>query len=411
MANKFNPFKPNHPIYSGLFAGRTKEIQRIDDALYHTSFDNPTNLLFIGERGIGKTSLLLLSKYFANGDIIWEQKKHNFLTLQLSINPNTTLIDFVLKFKNALQRELHKIYKSQKIIDNCWGFIKRIEVSGFKINQSEENNIELIIDNFIYSLIETIKSITTEKDHSREGIVVIIDESDTASESLNLGAFLKNLTETLASENCNKILFILAGLPHAIDILRKSHESSLRLFEEHELKPLISYDVKYVVNNAISEINKNDPNVKLSITDEALDVFYDLSEGYPHFLQQIGFSTISMCNNTTIKSKDVEDAMFNVDGALNLIGKRYYTDFFYNKINVDSYRQILIIMAKKWNSWISKQEIRKEFTGSGSNLDNGIKALRDRNIILTRRGVRGQYRLQWLSFAFWINIHSSRAKD
>ncbi len=88
MAYKYNPFKPNHPIYSGLFAGRVKEIHRIDDSLYHTSFENPTNLLFIGERGIGKTSLLLLAKYFANGNIVWEEKKHNFLTLQLSLNQN-----------------------------------------------------------------------------------------------------------------------------------------------------------------------------------------------------------------------------------------------------------------------------------------------------------------------------------
>ena len=65
MANKFNPFKPNHPIYSGLFAGRYNEIKKIDNALFQTSFDNPTNLLLLGERGIGKTSLLLLSKYFS----------------------------------------------------------------------------------------------------------------------------------------------------------------------------------------------------------------------------------------------------------------------------------------------------------------------------------------------------------
>jgi len=320
------------------------------------------------------------------------------------------LIDFVLKFKNALQRELHKVYKSQKIIDNCWEFVKKIELSGFKITQASENNIELIIDNFVYSLVETIKSITSEKENSKDGIVVTIDEADTSSDKLNLGAFLKNLTETLTSENCNKILFILAGLPHTIDVLRKSHESSLRLFEESELTPLSEEDVKYVVNNAIEDINKKDPKLNLTISDEALKAFYDWSEGYPHFLQQLGFSTISLCNETRIESINVEEAMFKEGGALELIGKRYYMDLFYNKINVDSYRQILTIMAQKWNSWISKQEIRKEFTGSGSNLDNGIKALRDRHIILTKRGVRGQYRLQWLSFAFWIKVHSASIK-
>lgn len=411
MANRFNPFKPNHPIYTGLFAGRDTEIQKIDDSLYQTSYDNPTNLLFIGERGIGKTSLLLLAKYFSVGEVVWEKKKHNFIPLQITINQNTTLIDFVLKFKNTLQRELHKIYKTQKIIDSCWGFVKRLEISGFKISQLPEGNSEVLIDDFIHSLIDTVKSITCDKDNPKDGIVILIDEVDTASDSLKLGAFLKYLAESLASENCNRVLFILAGLPNATDNLRKSHESSLRLFEECELGPLKYDDVKEVIDSALEDINKNDPQQNLSFTDDAIKGFNTLSEGYPHFLQQIGFSTIANCDKKIIDRKDVEDAMFNPGGALELIGKRYYMDLFYNKINVDSYRQILTIMASKWNDWISKSEINKEFTGSGSNLNNGIKALRDRHIILTRKGVRGQYRLQWASFAFWIKIHTSQMKQ
>ena len=105
MSNRYNPFKPNYPIYSGLFAGRFNEIEKIDDALFQTCHGNPTNLLFIGERGIGKTSLLLLAKYFANGDIVLDKKKHNFLTIQLNINSNSTITDFIIKFNKQLKRD------------------------------------------------------------------------------------------------------------------------------------------------------------------------------------------------------------------------------------------------------------------------------------------------------------------
>lgn len=411
MANRFNPFKPNHPIYSGLFAGRYNEIKKIDNALYQTSFDNPTNLLLIGERGIGKTSLLLLAKNFAQGEIIWESKKHNFLTLQLNINSNTSSLDFILKFQSLLKRELHRLYKTQKIIDDFWGFIKRIEVSGCKINGKENSEEQIIIDDFIYSLIDTVKSIQENKDNPKEGILVLIDEADTASVNLSLGALLKTITETLVSENCNRVLFILAGLPHVTDVLRKSHESSPRLFEEITIGPLNIEDTKFVLRQAVNEINRIEPERNFSMTDDALFQFHSFSEGYPHFLQQIGFSTIDLTDSNTITDKNVSDAMLADGGALELIGNRYYSDLFYNKINVDSYRQILEIMADKWNEWITKEEIRKSFKGSNAILTNGIKALRDRSIILSKRGVRGQYRLQWLSFAFWIKIHKSRLNN
>ena len=128
-------------------------------------------------------------------------------------------------------------------------------------------------------------------------------------------------------------------------------------------------------------------------------------EGYPHFIQQISHSIIENLNDTSITESIVSESMNGKGGALDLIGKRYYADLFYDKIKVDSYRQILTIMAENWNDWTSKTDIREKFTGSGSDLNNGIKALRDRNIILTKRGVQGVYRLQWLSFAFWIKIH------
>ena len=411
MKHRLNPFKPNHPIYQGLFAGRVDETKLIDKALFQTRNENPTNILFIGERGIGKTSLMLLGKYMAQGVFSWSDEKYDFVPIHLVINSKTTLPDFVVRFHNSLKRELQKINNTKKILETCWEFIKKVEIAGCKINETQETNNEVLLDDFIYSLSETVRRLTDKSDSKnlKDGIIVFIDEVDTASKDLDLGSFLKTLTETLTFEGCNKILFVLAGLPQSTDRLRESHESSLRLFEEFEMKPLSSDDVKYVINSALTEINKSEPeDEKLIISDEAMMAFYTYSEGYPHFLQQIGYSTIASCKTNLVDEKLVIDSMFDKGGALELIGNIYYVDLYYNKINSDLYRQILSIMAEKWNEWISKEEIRKSFSGSGTNLANGLKALRDRNIILTKRGQRGLYRLQWMSFAFWIKIHKMR---
>jgi len=105
---------------------------------------------------------------------------------------------------------------------------------------------------------------------------------------------------------------------------------------------------------------------------------------------------------------DVERAMFSENGALDLIGDRYYKNLYYGKIKQDSYRQILDIMALKFDEWVTRKEIESVFTGKGSTLTNGIKALRDRSIILSKPSRRGLYRLQWVGFAVWINRLNQR---
>ena len=214
---------------------------------------------------------------------------------------------------------------------NIWGFVKKMEISGFKINDTAGTTSEQLIDDFTYSFSETINELTKGNEIKKEGIVVIIDEADTACKELRLGAFLKSLTETLVFENTNKALFILAGLPNVAEVLRESHESSLRLFEEHTLKPLKKKDVEYILKKAISKIKEKEGK-EIELPDNAIEKFHEVSEGYPHFLQQIGFCVISNLKNNEITPKLVDDSMFLEDGALDLIGKRYYMDLYYNKI-------------------------------------------------------------------------------
>ena len=98
-------------------------------------------------------------------------------------------------------------------------------------------------------------------------------------------------------------------------------------------------------------------------------------------------------------------------GAMEKIGDRYYRDDFYNKIQRDSYRQVLRIMADKDNFWVTKEEVRAKFKGKTTTLDNAIHALRDRKIILAKEGERGMYRLQHRGFALWIKLYTSNAAD
>lgn len=417
MTKRYNPFRPNSPVFTGMFSGRTHELERLDDLLFQTQMGNPTHILINGERGIGKTSLLIVANHFAKGTLQWEEEKYNFLTIQASIRPETTLVDFAKKLNDQIKRALSQSEEGLTFLKKTWEFLTNFE-SSFISYKSQEKKFseEEILDNTIYSMVDTVKAITEDiamtelkLRKKKDGIVILLDEVDHASQNLNLGLFLKNFAETLVQENANKVLFILAGLPKARDILRSGHESSLRLFEEFKLIPLSRGEVDRVIKQGLEEANEH--GSQTTTDNEALQHIYLYSEGYPHFVQQIGYSAFTVDTDNNIDKADIHYGMFAENGALDLIGDRYYKDMYYGKIKKDSYRQILIIMACKFNDWVSRKEIEEQFKGKRTTLTNGIKALRDRNIILSKPGSRGLYRLQWIGFAVWINKNNSRSEQ
>ena len=424
ITKKHNPFRPNSPVPPGMFTGRLHEVERIADSFSRLRDGNPSHLMLVGERGIGKSSLLLFADKLASGNVQWDDEilPFNFIPVHFSLDKTLSPYGFIKKIKNGIERHLRKEEKILSLFQKGWDFIKRLEVGGVKINATEIDNQQLV-DDFVYSLAETCKNFMEEsywtesnlKTH-KEGIVLLIDETDNASSELDLGVLLKNLAEALQIADCNHVLFILSGLPRLREVLRDSHESSLRLFEELELLPLIEKDVKYIFEKGVSIVNDKNPEEKISISPEALDKMAFVSEGYPHFIQQIGSSTFDVNTEATITLETVDKAIFQKNGALDLIGDRYYRDMYYKKINEDSYREILNIMASNISAGnpsgvTSRKEIAEKMKGRTKWVDNGIHALKERGIILPVLGKKGQYKLQWMGFGVWIKFFTNKESD
>ena len=234
-------------------------------------------------------------------------------------------------------------------------------------------------------------------------MLILIDEADRSSKSLQLGSFLKLFTERLQRRGCTKTMIGLAGLMNLRDVLHESHESSLRIFDELILDRLSDNEVNQVIDTCLEKANK-DNSIPTQIAEDGRRYLITFSEGYPHFIQQFGCSAFDSDTDNSIDENDVAKGALGENGALELIGERYYRDNFYNKIQKESYRQVLRIMADNLNGWVSKQEIRRKYKGKDSVLDNAIQALRDRHIIIPKEGERGIYRLQHKGFALWIKI-------
>lgn len=411
---KINPFKPNSPVHPEMFVGRTDEIHLLEAALHHTRAGNPTHFLITGERGIGKSSLLNFAKFLAEGGDGIRGRPVSFLVVDTDIEKNTTLPGLIAKISFGLDRVLARYEPVREYARKAFEFLTRVEAAGIKVGSKERpETIELLSEQFIYSLSDIVKRIcvaNTVDGPQCDGVLILIDEADNASKDLALGSFLKIASERLVRRGCDRLAFGLAGLTPLRSVLEASHPSAPRIFQECSLGRLSAVEANKVIDSALKRAT-NENLVTTKISDEARSSLVWLSEGYPHFIQQFGYSAFATDTDNNIDNNDVLIGAFGKGGAMQAIGDKYYRDNFYRKIQKDSYRQVLRLMADNLDSWVTKRELKKKFSGSESVLDNALKALRDRQIILSKEGERGTYRLQHKGFAWWIKVYTNPPQE
>jgi len=410
--SKINPFKPNSPVSSGMFAGRAKEIKALEKGLHQTKNGFPSNILITGERGIGKSSLMNLLKHLALGEITSDYGSFNFLAVNIVISDRTSLLTLIRLIERSIGRELGKVEAIRSFLAETWSFVQRVKVMDSGVNKAEAvEDADMVIDDFAYSLTQTCNRISNPQkgEQAKDGIVFIIDEADNACPDLQIGYFFKTVTEMLQQHGCEKVMFVVAGLPDVVEKLAKSHESSIRIFNHLNVKELSFGDTKYVLDRGISAGNKINTE-QTTMGEFAKDHVATLSEGYPHFIQQFAYSAYEHNTDGEISVDDVFNGAFNEGGALDSIGSRYYATDYHSKIKSDEYRQVLAIMAENMSDWIKKSEIREKFTGDDQTLTDALKALTTRKIILKNPSKMGEYRLQQRGFALWIKLFGSRPK-
>ena len=172
------------------------------------------------------------------------------------------------------------------------------------------------------------------------------------------------------------------------------------------LEPLEDRERRDVIDRGLRIAN--DKNVdQTTVTAEAMDLIAHLSEGYPHSLQQFAHCSFDRDKDNIIDVNDVLDGAFRENGALAQLGNKYFSRMYFEQINSENYRLVLNAMASHQNGWVSRQEIIDELGVGQYVVDNALKALRQREIIVADESRRGFYKLPTRSFATWINAIKS----
>lgn len=397
---KYNPFRPNSIVTPGMFQGRYDEILAIQQCLNQAKNENPQHFIVEGERGVGKSSLLLMIQYLAAGKIaVTDKISLNFLVLNVELNSNSDFIDIIRLISSELKNAISRNKDFEIKLKSVWDFLSNWEILGVRYHKEKESQIQpyVILDQLARTLKETIDQIK-----ELDGILILIDESDKPSSSASLGEIVKLLTEKLTKMECDKVLLGLAGLPILNTKLRESHESSPRIFTTITLKPLEHDDRLKVVDAAIEDANKKNEN-KTIIENDAKELISELSEGYPHFIQEFGSAAFSNDSDNHITVDDVMMGSMKQNGAIDQLGHKYFNEMYFDQINSPEYRKLLQAMATYLDEWVDRAKIKKVNNElKDTTINNAIQALKTRNIILANQNKQGEFRLPTKSFAVWI---------
>jgi hypothetical protein len=150
----------------------------------------------------------------------------------------------------------------------------------------------------------------------------------------------------------------------------------------------------------------------VTISDEAKNLISELSEGYPHFLQQFAHCAFEVDRDNAIDIDDVnQGAIQEGQGAIEQLGLKYFHELYFDQIASDEYRGVLRVMSEQFDGWVTKASIRHATELKESTINNAITALKKRHIIVPKPGVAGVYKLPTKSFAVWIRAFSKAHEE
>ena len=181
---KYNPFRPNSMIAPGMFHGRYSELKAVEQALFQTANGNPSHFLIQGERGIGKSSLLLMVKSIAEGVLgTFDGRRFQFLVLSVDLGSSNTQLDIVRAIGRELKTVLAEKDQLRARAKAFWDWCTNWEVLGVRYHKdAAEFDPEDAADQLVSKIAELCNTLADQIDEGKPAILVFLGDGDDEAE-------------------------------------------------------------------------------------------------------------------------------------------------------------------------------------------------------------------------------------
>lgn len=252
-----NIFSPSFGNKPGTLVGRDLDIRRLTEGLHTRPGNKERARLIIGQRGLGKTVLLLELADYA--------RKHNYIVASPTV-VSSGMLSRIIEKLNKDGAELLNDHKV-KITGGSVGAL------GFTAGiQTERNNDTKA------SFAAQLLDICEKANSAEKGILILVDEVQANREELKE---LIIAYQEMVGEGHN-IAIVFAGLPAAISRTLNQHVLTfLNKASKLYLQPISKAEVSVYYRSSFDSVG-------IRISDEWIDRAAEETEGSPYMMQLIG---------------------------------------------------------------------------------------------------------------------------
>jgi hypothetical protein len=314
-----NPFAPGAGQRPPELAGRDKEVTAFEVVLERVSRGRPErSLVLTGLRGVGKTVML--------GELRSMAMRHGWGAGKVEARPDAELRRPLSAALHRAVRDLAVRHRAPDRVEQVLGVLKafalRAGPSDSKLRDRWQPGIDVPAahgradsGDIEIDLVELFTDVAELAADVGTGVALLIDEmQDLMPDDVSaLCAACHELSQSGAP-----LVVVGAGLPHLPAVLSASKSYSERLFRYTRIDRLSRVDAEYALT---APIEREDAK----IGQDALDVLFELSGGYPYFVQAYGKAAWDAAATSPIDAADVAMAAPEADAelAVGFFGSRY----------------------------------------------------------------------------------------
>jgi len=266
--NFFKPTFGNRPPH---LVGRETIIAGFDEALKSPVGHPGRSSLLIGQRGFGKTALLL---EFAD-----RAEKMGYIPV--SVTANAQMLNNILQI---IQTKGAKFVSGKGKVT---GISAGVIGFSFGLNFTEETEKQFGFRIKLTLLLEKLEK-------HKKGVLLLIDEIQSSSPDIRE---LATTYQHLVGENKN-IAIAMAGLPSALSaVLNDEILTFLNSAKKINLDAISGAKIKEYYRSVFSDLGK-------TISEKSLDAATKATKGFPYMLQLIGFNILDLSQGKDLIGDD-----------------------------------------------------------------------------------------------------------
>lgn len=281
MPNPFNPFGPANPEQ---FAGRSVEVQELTRRLNSTVAGTPQNSAIMGERGIGKTSLLRKFQEIAHSQ--------KCIVARVDLYPGIEdLEELLVHLHEELRKRCVSYYgllgeRFETVRSFLENYSVTLPVIGGGIERIQQRSLETSFRDRLF----TIWSKVREK---AAAIVLMIDEAEKLTQISGALEYLRNTFSRLREDGALYCL-IISGKTGLFQAVAEAFSPLERFFQPITLMPFTEVEVFELLEKATASTGTRfDDEVKREIS--------RVSEGQPYVVQVFGYCLFDTAANSNVQ--------------------------------------------------------------------------------------------------------------